>query len=108
MPHDDPEAFDFSSKQGTVVAKSLPLRAAHACPPQGYAHSGQHRVPAVDVVFRPKLSGPYLSRFRFEVSGGESFDVLLRGFGSYEEDDDMAVRMVPRPSLAGGTGDDFY
>jgi hypothetical protein len=38
------------------------------------------------VTFRPKLKGPYRSRFRFLVEAGEAFDVVLEGQGTYEED----------------------
>jgi len=38
----------------------------------------------------------YCSRFRFEVSHGEAFDVVLQGAGSYEED------VLPRSVRAAG------
>lgn len=45
----------------------------------------------VEVLFRPKLNQCYQSRFRFKVQGGEGFDVLLAGQGTYQED------TVPNP-----------
>ena len=40
----------------------------------------------VRVTFSPKRNVRYCSRFRFDVHHGESFDVVLQGAGSYEED----------------------
>ena len=40
----------------------------------------------VKVTFAPKRNVRYCSRFRFDVHHGESFDVVLQGAGSYEED----------------------
>jgi hypothetical protein len=40
----------------------------------------------VKVTFSPKRNVRYCSRFRFDVHHGESFDVVLQGAGSYEED----------------------
>ena len=40
----------------------------------------------VRVTFAPKRNVRYCSRFRFDVHHGESFDVVLQGAGSYEED----------------------
>ena len=38
------------------------------------------------VTFRPKRNRAYQSRFRVEVEGGEGFDVVLSGKGTYLED----------------------
>ena len=40
----------------------------------------------VRVTFAPKRNVRYCSRYRFNVHHGESFDVVLQGAGSYEED----------------------
>ena len=40
------------------------------------------------VNFRPKKNVLYKSKFRFTVENGVSCDVILKGFGSYEENHD--------------------
>ena len=42
---------------------------------------------ALQVVFRPKRAALYQCRFRLAVRAGESFEVLLRGRGTFEERD---------------------
>ena len=51
----------------------------------------------VAVTFHPKTNRRYCSRFRFDVDGGEGFDVVFQGAGSFEED--VLARSV---RIAGG------
>jgi hypothetical protein len=39
----------------------------------------------VQVFFKPKISGVYHCRFRFQVSCGEDIDIELFGVGTYDE-----------------------
>ncbi len=101
--------FTFSDLEGCVLAGSLPA----AAPPGGgfMTHTalgttlvstgaagdnsltiGGHpawnraREPTVlKVHFKPKMAGRYHSRFRFQVTCGDSVDLDLRGVGSYDE-----------------------
>ena len=113
---DDPTVFSFEHLAGTVCGPSLPLRSAAACVPKDFNRQAEPlfsqtltelswrgtrslsqslardaeanpRAPRpVTVTFAPKRNVRYCSRFRFEVSHGEAFDVVLQGAGSYEED----------------------
>jgi hypothetical protein len=123
---DDPTVFSFEHLAGTVRGPSLPLRSAAACVPKDFNRQAEPlfsqtltelswrgtrslsqslardaeanpRAPRpVTVTFAPKRNVRYCSRFRFEVSHGEAFDVVLQGAGSYEED------VLPRSVRAAG------
>ena len=82
---DDPEVFQFNVKEGIMRGPTLQLHAAGVHAPQGGLINKSKNLEELCVVFHPKLKGKYKSRFRFSVVGGEGFDVVLSGEGSYEE-----------------------
>lgn len=50
----------------------------------------------VTVAFQPKANVKYSSRFRFECEYGNSFDVLLQGNGTFEEQEHSPLYPVPK------------
>jgi hypothetical protein len=82
---DDPSCFAFSATQGVLQGPTAPLEAAEGA---ALRHSAGLALPAaLQVVFRPKRAALYQCRFRLAVRAGESFEVLLRGRGTFEERD---------------------
>jgi len=91
MPMDEPSVFKFSMIAGTLMGPSLPLGTAQVKPPQGFADE-RTRPLAVSVTFKPETAVHYRSRFRFLVKGGQSFDILLFGKGSFYEGTDRVMK----------------
>mmetsp|Transcript_6993 Transcript_6993/g.7912 ORF Transcript_6993/g.7912 Transcript_6993/m.7912 type:complete len:308 (-) Transcript_6993:18-941(-) len=89
---DDPEVFQFSVSEGCLKGPSLPLRVT----PEGLAlpsvpknSTEEEYLPLKILVnFKPKANILYKSMFRFVVENGMTYDVILKGKGSYEEDYD--------------------
>ena len=91
LPKDDPSVFTFSAVAGVLPGPTLPLHLAEKETPNTILVN--NRIPlAVNVVFKPEQDAFYRSRFRFVVTKGESFDVVLTGLGSYEEGADVLSR----------------
>ena len=91
MPMDEPSVFKFSMVAGTLMGPSLPLGTAQVNPPQGFADERKKPI-ALTVTFKPETAVHYRSRFRFLVKGGQSFDVLLFGKGSFYEGTDRVMK----------------
>ena len=112
---DDPAVFGWSCASGSQPGPSLALTSAAGCLPKDLnrktdalfaqsltaldttvttltaalqkATDHDPRVPRpITVTFRPTRNKKYCARFRFHVECGESFDVVLQGEGTYEED----------------------
>jgi hypothetical protein len=88
LPFDKPDVFKFGKVAGVIAGPSMPLRTVSAKNPEGLFDAARAPVP-VTVSFAPEKDGYYRSRFRFVVTKGESFDVVLVGKGSYEEGVDV-------------------
>jgi len=82
-PIDDPSVFSFSALTGTLPGPTATPDAAEAAHTR--ASIGIPTPLALDVRFAPRAPVVYLSRFRFCVAHGESFEVTLSGRGTYEE-----------------------
>jgi len=90
---DSCDVFEFEHSVGALYGPSLPYR----CCPLGPAldhyipHEDTHRFQPhlLTITFHPLKNEEYLSRFRFQVEGGASLDILCHGFGSYREEDDV-------------------
>lgn len=90
---DSPECFVFAQSEGELYGPSLPYR----CLPLGPAlehylphdDTDEYRPHFVQVAFHPKKDEEYMSRFRFQVEGGPSLDIICHGHGSYNEEDDV-------------------
>lgn len=89
---DDPEVFEFSVTGGTLKGKSLPLRKVPEgllVPPVPKDEEEQKYLPQkIFVKFKPKNNVLYKSKFRFICETGIPCDIILKGWGSYEENFD--------------------
>ena len=92
---DDPSRWSFDVESGTLNGPTLPLTSSHAFMPQGL-DSNRLRAPGiVNVCFSPCVQEQYQSTFRFHVSSGVSFDVVVRGHGSFYEEHDSSLCDLP-------------
>eukprot|EP00397_Hematodinium_sp_SG-2012_P000804 GEMP01000805.1.p1 GENE.GEMP01000805.1~~GEMP01000805.1.p1 ORF type:complete len:1988 (+),score=560.46 GEMP01000805.1:41-6004(+) len=90
---DHGDVFAFGQSEGTLYGPSLPYR----CLPLGPAlehylphdDTDEYRPLFIQVAFHPKKDAEYMSRFRFQVQGGASVDIICHGHGSYREEDDI-------------------
>lgn len=94
---DDESCWSFESESGVVPGPTLPPESANAVMPQGFDADGKRRPVPIFLAFHPKQSAPYKSRFRILVERGISFDLVVKGHGSFEEADDNSVKRLPRP-----------
>jgi len=106
---DNPDVFEFSTKQGTLAGPTMPLQTAAVCLPTdvnradqavfkqtittlkwhqpGEKEEAQKAPFSLNVSFRPLENVEYSSRFRLQVANGEGFDFVLSGKGTYEENE---------------------
>jgi hypothetical protein len=83
IPVDDPAVFAFSAVSGSLRGPTAPLDAAAA-----KALRATDPLPQplpLQVRFSPREAVLYQSRFRVSVRQGESFEIVLRGRGTFEE-----------------------
>lgn len=92
---DDPSVFEFSLSSGVLTGPTAPLQVAETLDLRNADESGRTSLLPIKVTFNPRLNVHYKSRFRFRVRKGEAFDVVLRGHGSYMEEE---VVIDGRPS----------
>lgn len=89
---DDPEVFEFSVTAGTLKGTSLPLRKVPEgllVPPVPMDDEERKYLPQkIYVKFKPKQNVLYKSKFRFMCDTGIACDVILKGWGSFEENYD--------------------
>merc|ERR1711871_244000 len=84
MPEDDPSAFKFSKVAGVLPGPSMPLHVAEARLAEGLPIPS--KAPFVlRVTFKPNDACYYRCRFRFVVTKGQSFDVVVYGKGTFNE-----------------------
>ena len=84
MPEDDPSVFKFSKVAGVLSGPSMPLEFAPARLAEGLPDPSKAPFP-LDVTFKPSDAAYYRCRFRFVVTKGQSFDVVLYGKGTFNE-----------------------
>ena len=49
----------------------------------------------INIIFKPRKNLRYCSRFRFSCQYGNDFDVILRGEGTYEEQEHEPIEPEP-------------
>ena len=84
MPEDDPSVFKFSKVAGILSGPSMPLEFAPARLAEGLPDPTKAPF-LIDVTFKPSDAAYYRCRFRFVVTKGQSFDVVLYGKGTFNE-----------------------
>ena len=84
MPEDDPSVFKFSKVAGVLQGPSMPLEFAKGRLAEGLPDPTKAPF-QLDVTFKPSDAAYYRCRFRFVVTKGQSFDVVLYGKGTFNE-----------------------
>lgn len=83
QPVDDPSVFAFSNISGLIPGPTAPLEMALGKPLR--QSTGIPQALPLQVAFAPKAAVLYQCRYRVSVRQGESFEIVLRGRGTFEE-----------------------
>lgn len=98
QPVDDPSVFTFPTSSGTLEGPTAPPQslAVEGVREQLTAASGAGGLPPLPLpcLFKPTSDALYRCRFRVEVHRGDSFDVVVYGRGTYDEEKAAAARAL--------------
>jgi len=82
---DDPSCWIFDQIEGQIEGPTLPISSSLAFMPRGFDAGAKRVPPIINVCFSPSQQAIFESLFQVKVESGTSFEVLLRGIGSFEE-----------------------
>lgn len=81
---DDPSVFSFSVTEGRLIGPCYSIESGESHLP--ITINKPEKMPlAINVTFHPKQNIFYESRYRFTVEQAEPVDIVLYGFGTYED-----------------------
>lgn len=78
---DEKKCWRLSQDSGVVKNRTTPVRQLPI--PGQDNREAVHRPIEVQIMFKPELNLLYKSKFRLGVSEGQSFDIVVKGRGSY-------------------------
>jgi hypothetical protein len=86
---DEKKCWKLSVDGGVVKNRTLPVHympATLALPSVDDRFAETHKPLQVVVMFKPEANVLYKSKFRLSVTEGLTFDIIVKGKGSYEEE----------------------
>lgn len=86
---DEKKCWRLSVDSGVVRSRTLPVHympSTLALPSHDDTFAETHQPLQVTVMFKPEANLLYKSKFRVTVAEGISFDIIVKGRGSYEEE----------------------
>lgn len=86
---DQKDIFFLNRAAGTILSNSAPVHyipGTLALPSQEDSFTQKHKPVKIDFLFKPKTNLLYKSKFRIIVEDGLSYDIIVRGRGSFEEE----------------------
>ncbi len=87
---DDPSVFSFEQSEGVIYGPTdmlIDLPLGPALPKLDIFKDRKFRPLNIKVMFHPSKNVFYKCRYRIETSTGNSIDFILKGHGSYKEED---------------------
>lgn len=84
---DEKKCWRLNQDSGIVKNKTIPVHympTTLALPGQDDQYALRHRPVQVQIMFKPESNVLYKSKFRVFVSEGPTFDIVVKGRGSYE------------------------
>lgn len=85
---DEKKCFRLSKDSGELFANSIPIHyipSTLALPSQDDEYASTHKPEKIDIYFKPEKNVLYKSKFIINVSYGQSYGLIVRGRGTYEE-----------------------
>ena len=86
---DDKKCFRLSKDSGKILGKSIPIHympGTLALPSNDDDYAASHKPDQIDIVFKPELNVLYKSKFVLSSQFGETFTIIVRGWGTYEKE----------------------
>lgn len=83
--------FDVSNTKMTGQGETMTLTV-----PGSSSNNDIHYPMPITIIFTPNKNQKYCSRYRFTCEFANSFDLVLQGEGTYEENEHQPLHPVPR------------
>lgn len=86
---DEKKCFKISADSGTVTNLSIPVHyipGTLALPSHDDSYSENHKPFQLSFLFKPESNSLYKSKFRLAVAEGQSFDLIVKGKGTFGEE----------------------